>query len=493
MLLRDFEPDANMNSIDKTSSAELSEAINSMYQWYKNANICYAYLEDITDQDQLFHSDRSIESRWFQRGWTLQELIAPRVVEFYTASWAEIGTKSSLRKKISHETGIDIRILDGQDPSICNVAERMSWAAFRQTTRIEDAAYCLLGLFQVSMPLLYGEGKGAFIRLQQEILRTTDDYSLLARHACLTTDLRTATRVISNLRDETFQTTTVYGNSGPLTTNVGAFHSRYSRQHYGWRYSDLEIDLNSEVEMRRKIPSHAETKVQMERIGAAITSSDLDITPTLSAKGLQIALPLSKIKGPIHLAYLYCKHKSTGKLLCIWLTLTSHEPRRFEIIMFKESNFVFLPAEDSSLFTLSKITIRQNTQPIKQLEYDSLSLKILQCSYTLDVGSMSNNENIAVCGNWGFRAMDLPFVTKITPDVRLLWVAFEALFVMETGARTVTRVLKFGIAGGDHLWCAILDPPAKDEATNITQSSARIETEIVAKVITYSAIPRNRD
>ena len=119
-------------------------------------------------------------SRCFTRGWTLQELIAPTFVEFYAEDWTEVGTKSSIREELALIIGIDIRILDGDDPSVCNVAERMSWAAFRQTIRVEDAAYCLLGIFQVNMPLLYGEGKRSFLRLQEEILKTTEDYTLLA-------------------------------------------------------------------------------------------------------------------------------------------------------------------------------------------------------------------------------------------------------------------------------------------------------------------------
>jgi hypothetical protein len=119
-------------------------------------------------------------SKWFTRGWTLQELIAPRIVEFYAADWTEIGTRVSLQDEISIITGIDNRILEGESPDICNVAERFSWAASRETSRVEDAAYCLLGIFQVHMPLLYGEGENALLRLQEQILKTTDDYTLLA-------------------------------------------------------------------------------------------------------------------------------------------------------------------------------------------------------------------------------------------------------------------------------------------------------------------------
>jgi hypothetical protein len=166
--------------IDKTSSAELSEAINSMYKWYQNARICYAYLADFeASAESVMENYRSFtQSRWWTRGWTLQELLAPSVVEFYSADWVEIGTKLSLHEQITEITGIDEGVLCGADPLRRNVAVRMSWASRRKTSRIEDQAYCLMGLFRVNMPLLYGEGTRAFIRLQEEIMRVREDYTL---------------------------------------------------------------------------------------------------------------------------------------------------------------------------------------------------------------------------------------------------------------------------------------------------------------------------
>jgi hypothetical protein len=160
--------------IDKTSSAELSEAINSMFDWYRSAVECYVYLADISSG-----SDFS-QSRWFTRGWTLQELIAPLSVVFFNQHWEEIGTKASLKGKISDITGIPSRVLLTNAPGEFSIAQIMSWAARRHTTRIEDVAYSLLGLFDVHMPMIYGEGKSAFIRLQHEILKTSDDLSLFA-------------------------------------------------------------------------------------------------------------------------------------------------------------------------------------------------------------------------------------------------------------------------------------------------------------------------
>ncbi|GKT49525.1 vegetative incompatibility protein HET-E-1 [Colletotrichum spaethianum] len=171
--------------IDKTSSAELSESINSMYRWYQNAAVCYAYLSDVepVESDDPFSETSSFRrSRWFTRGWTLQELIAPKVVKFYARDWSYIGEKRSgnaFCQFLAKITGINNQILAGTASlSDISVANRMRWAALRETTRPEDIAYCMMGLFNVNMPLLYGEGDRSFIRLQEEILKETDDQSL---------------------------------------------------------------------------------------------------------------------------------------------------------------------------------------------------------------------------------------------------------------------------------------------------------------------------
>ncbi|KAK0708873.1 hypothetical protein B0T21DRAFT_387584 [Apiosordaria backusii] len=136
--------------IDKTSSSELSEAINSMFRWYKLSDSCYVYLSDTTSRSR---PDRAADDGvhppcWYSCGWTLQELIAPRKVKFYNRDWRFIGTR-------------------GDRP--------MAWLSKRKTTRIEDMAYCMLGIFNVSMPMLYGEGR---IRLQEEIIRIVNDQSI---------------------------------------------------------------------------------------------------------------------------------------------------------------------------------------------------------------------------------------------------------------------------------------------------------------------------
>ncbi|KAH9213114.1 heterokaryon incompatibility protein-domain-containing protein [Leptodontidium sp. 2 PMI_412] len=172
--------------IDKTSSAELSEAINSMYRWYQEAEVCYAYLADVLhDPGHRLSGLRGPEfsqSKWFRRGWTLQELIAPLgEVIFLDKEWKEMGTKSTLQDTVSSITGIPVDILTGnKDLESVSVAQRMSWAAERETTKTEDRAYSLMGIFGINMPMIYGEGKRAFIRLQEEIMKVLDDQSIFA-------------------------------------------------------------------------------------------------------------------------------------------------------------------------------------------------------------------------------------------------------------------------------------------------------------------------
>lgn len=165
--------------IDKTSSAELTEAINSMFMWYQRSSMCIVYLSDLCGLASL--DAELCVCRWFKRGWTLQELIAPKKVTFYDKDWSQVGTKESLVAKLAEISGIHRDAISCERPlSEFALAQRMSWAACRETTRVEDMAYCLLGIFEINMPLLYGEGNKAFHRLQEEIIRTTPDYSIFA-------------------------------------------------------------------------------------------------------------------------------------------------------------------------------------------------------------------------------------------------------------------------------------------------------------------------
>ncbi|PVH96684.1 HET-domain-containing protein [Periconia macrospinosa] len=151
--------------IDKSSSAELSESINSMFKWYSNATVCYVYLADVGTRDKI------TSSRWFTRGWTLQELLAPANVLFFGADRNRIASKVSSQRFLHHITQIPITALNGdQSLKEFSVEERLSWARGRETKREEDMAYCLFGLFDVHMPLIYGEGqRKATNRLMKEI------------------------------------------------------------------------------------------------------------------------------------------------------------------------------------------------------------------------------------------------------------------------------------------------------------------------------------
>ncbi|KAL8652641.1 MAG: hypothetical protein Q9226_004182 [Calogaya cf. arnoldii] len=177
--------------IDKRSSAELTEAINSMYAWYQKAGICCAYLADVLLVEDEFGNwegtrEEFRRSAWFTRGWTLQELLAPENVVFIDREWNWIGFKGqtpttgrSLERDISDATGIKEEDLRGR-PTVQCVAKKLSWVSRRETTRLEDMAYCMLGLCGVNMPLLYGEGEKAFYRLQLEIIKNSDDDSIFA-------------------------------------------------------------------------------------------------------------------------------------------------------------------------------------------------------------------------------------------------------------------------------------------------------------------------
>ncbi|KAH7161826.1 heterokaryon incompatibility protein-domain-containing protein [Dactylonectria macrodidyma] len=168
--------------IDKKSSKELDEAINSMFQWYKKASICYTYLSDVPHGDDSWDpGSKFFSSRWFQRGWTLQELLAPEELRFYNREWISIGRRRDMSNEVERITGISREFLLGwEDFRKAGVAQRMSWAAKRKTSRKEDSAYCLLGIFDVTMPMIYGEGDRALSRLQQEIMKITGDHSILA-------------------------------------------------------------------------------------------------------------------------------------------------------------------------------------------------------------------------------------------------------------------------------------------------------------------------
>jgi hypothetical protein len=199
--------------IDKTNPADTQEAINAMFRWYQNAGVCYAYLEDMDvlkvvrdvdlpedmDLDEIVGSgnvaDRKsflhealytffVNAKWFTRGWTLQELLAPHYLIFVDRAWRRIGTRESWALEIEEASKIETRHLTAFRPTdfnSCSIAMRLSWASRRETTLEEDETYSLLGLFGISMPLIYGEGRWrAFNRLQRELIMVYNDDSIFA-------------------------------------------------------------------------------------------------------------------------------------------------------------------------------------------------------------------------------------------------------------------------------------------------------------------------
>ncbi|KUJ20753.1 HET-domain-containing protein [Mollisia scopiformis] len=169
--------------IDKANNVELTEAINSMFLWYKESEVFFVYLSDLQPHGQMqAHQleERLSQCRWFTRGWTLQELIAPQHIEILDSEWSDIGQNMSLVDQISSLTGIDKDVLIDSSALNVAVARKMSWAASRSTTRVEDNAYCLIGIFDINMSMIYGEGRKAFYRLQEEIAKETNDLSFFA-------------------------------------------------------------------------------------------------------------------------------------------------------------------------------------------------------------------------------------------------------------------------------------------------------------------------
>ena len=255
--------------IDKSSSAELQEAVNSMYSWYRRAEVCYVYLEDVdilADVDYAVFCEQLCASRWFSRGWTLQELLAPQRVQFFTLSWEcvwpSLTTGGSddrhiLVAEIARASGISKEVIAARPAAIHeqSIATRMSWAAKRVTTREEDIAYSLLGIFDVNMPLLYGEGRKAFRRLQQAILDQSDDSSIFCWTSCPDKAVAGGMQLSGLLADEP----SCFGSVAPAVMDG--------------------------------LPQY-----RAQALPYAMTN-----------KGLQITLPLSQISDDIYLALLDCR------------------------------------------------------------------------------------------------------------------------------------------------------------------------------------------
>ncbi|KAF5343223.1 hypothetical protein D9758_013395 [Tetrapyrgos nigripes] len=292
--------------INKESSAELSEAINSMYQYYEDAAVCYVYLCDVSIEFHPRNPKSTFkDSRWFKRGWTLQELLAPWNVVFLDKDWVRIGTRWTLRDVVSAITSIPVRVFEGRDINTYSVAQRMSWAASRETTRAEDQAYSLMGMFGVSMPPIYGEGGAkAFMRLQQEIIKISDDRSIFAWVAA------------SSEHDE---------NRGLLAK------------------SPYEFRMSGEVKASKS-----------DCIGDRSSYS-------FGNNGLRIHLPLeithdSSRGDDVFLASLLCQSERDGSFLSFYLRKTSwHQYARCY-----PDQLVFRPTLQPALKNIQELTVREN-------------------------------------------------------------------------------------------------------------------------------------
>ncbi|THU97112.1 HET-domain-containing protein [Dendrothele bispora CBS 962.96] len=287
--------------INKESSAELSEAINSMYQYYEESEVCYVYLCDFTNSE----NDESAinQCRWFRRGWTLQELLAPSYVVFLDKDWTETGTKWSLCGVISAVTSIPEPVLIQGDVETYSIAQRMSWAASRETTRPEDQAYCLMGIFGVSMSPIYGEGgTKAFMRLQQEIIKYSDDRSIFAWIASSPE------------------------HAAPEERGLLA------RSPYEFRASGgIGVSELSDVYRDGYEPSYS-----------------------FGNNGLNIHLPLTPTESGHFLAYLLCR--SNGKYIAVYLRQT----REQQYVRCRADELALITPGSSSLVNVRRLVVKEN-------------------------------------------------------------------------------------------------------------------------------------
>jgi hypothetical protein len=177
----------NTCCIDKSNSNEVNEAINSMYRWYQSAAECYAHLADVQKDKHMPIFERDLVKAqvpaWFTRGWTLQELLAPRKVIFYDTDWQRLGSRKEMAKAIHHFTRIPTSALYGKDPREFSDGDRFSWSAGRKTKKPEDQVYSLFGLFDVCPGSNYGEGKKEALKRLKEAIKKSEMDDTASTHA----------------------------------------------------------------------------------------------------------------------------------------------------------------------------------------------------------------------------------------------------------------------------------------------------------------------
>ena len=323
--------------IDKMSSAELSESINSMFAWYAGAVECCVLLDDVPmveaayAEESIYRSGTPVHdlpdlarSRWFSRGWTLQELLAPSSMLFYNRIGEFIRTRSDLATTISRASGTQTQYLE-QKLSFrrASIAQRMSWAAQRRTTRPEDVAYSLLGLFNVNMPLLYGEGDKAFLRLQLAIIEQSNDDSIFAwglHHSDLAPRGLLAKRPRDFAGSERVVSFPISGNN-----NGSAFHGSLKEITYRYTvaYGELVYNLIGWPELK-------ERKVRLVCGTTEVDESIQNITLRITSYGrLSHRVDLRKekcntfddfIRGAVAI-------EQTVQIAAVWDDSMSNEPR----------------------------------------------------------------------------------------------------------------------------------------------------------------------
>ncbi len=425
--------------IDKTNSTELSEAINSMFLFYAESEVCYVYLSDVPDDDAIQRRNSGFrESRWFKRGWTLQELLAPREVRFYSVGWHFLGTRSDLKDLISSITKIPVDVLAGKESwpySNRSLGEMLSWASMRETSIQEDMAYSLLGILDVNMPPLYGEGPKAFLRLQEELLRRYDDESIFAWEAT-PTDAR------------------VKPYFGLLAPSVAYFHGSHR--------------------FRR---SQAQTRLVEQPI-------------TLSNKGISVQLPLiqSDHRPDVYYALLDCRIEGTNdtevqpaiRVRCLsknqFARLDVHHVLDFDFARQVESERdawhnsprpvppMFFPYQPQTPLPIRGVAVRLHTQS----DNKNLPNFALNVAYSHPEGSWKGFGSGYMVLNLDDEAPRFPIMTSAVQPVQTTILGMIiATFSEETGAiAPIIQNLVFGLhkfdklsdttARWDRAWCRFL-------------------------------------
>jgi hypothetical protein len=423
-----------------------------MYHWYASAGKCYVYLEDIStksaDDSGIFNDwDHFATARWLTRGWTLQELIAPPQVAFYGQDWKYIGTKASLSRRLSSLTNIPISVLDGIDePWSCSVAQRMSWARGRSTTKLEDRAYSLMGLFRVNMPLIYGERHNAFRRLQEEIIKTHDDHSILLQ------GIKAWPPSVINYSalEGAYARAGTWDRCDSLATSPDDFPLDKG----GVSLKEVEVDYDFQEEFqtlaasntsssaRSDMPSKRETLLYPSYEGMALTG-----------RGVQLSALVSRAFFSTQLCMAYWGLKFRGKPICVVLWKTrkmdsnAYVPTRPSML----ASALVMLQDPGILESFSPRTIFLQREATRE---DVLSLR----SLNINDSAPFRGRVVAMPGN-GFDIVALAVLNKTSVVVekkskqqqqqqKMDWWAYRVNSSLEVSLKSPSDVLMF--------WCVLM-------------------------------------